>query len=164
MPAIAGALLAFGLSAAPAQAGQPNRTFVSGKGTDSGNCALVAPCRIFAFALTQTVAPGEIDVLDPAGYGAVTITSAISLVNAGVGTAGIQVASGNAVTINAGASDRVLLRGLTIDWLGTGTNGIQFTTGANLEIENCEIRDFTGASFFSGLVSHRTLWNRSKRS
>jgi hypothetical protein len=66
---VAGALLAFGLSAAPVQAG-PNRTFVSGKGTDSGACSLAAPCRTFAFALTQTAAGGEIDVLDPAGYGA----------------------------------------------------------------------------------------------
>ena len=66
LPAIAAALLACGLSAAPAQAG-PNRTWVSGKGTDSGACALVTPCRTFAFALTQTAAGGEIDVLDPAG-------------------------------------------------------------------------------------------------
>ncbi|MGH6812149.1 MAG: hypothetical protein ACREDM_07315 [Methylocella sp.] len=57
-------LFAFGLSAAPAQAG-PNRTFVSGKGTDSGACTRAAPCRSFAFALTQTNAGGEIDVLDP---------------------------------------------------------------------------------------------------
>ena len=66
LPTIAGALLAFGLSTAPAQAG-PNRTWVSGHGTDSGACALAAPCRTFAFALTQTAAGGEIDVLDPAG-------------------------------------------------------------------------------------------------
>jgi hypothetical protein len=66
LPTIAAALLACGLSVAPAQAG-PNRTFVSGKGTDSGTCAYAAPCRTFAFALTQTAAGGEIDVLDPAG-------------------------------------------------------------------------------------------------
>jgi hypothetical protein len=92
LQAIAGALLACGLSAAPAQAG-PNRTWVSGHGTDSGGCALVAPCRTFAFALTQTAAGGEIDVLDPADYGPLdgpgSITKAISIVNDGVGTAGI---------------------------------------------------------------------------
>ena len=85
---IAGALLACGLSAAPAQAG-PNRTWVSGTGTDSGACTRAAPCRTFAFALTQTAAGGEIDVLDPAGYGTVTITKAISIVNDGVGVAAI---------------------------------------------------------------------------
>src|ERR1700731_3788240 len=70
LPTIAGALLALGLSAAPAQAG-PNRTWVSGRGTDAGGCPVTAPCRTFAFALTQTAAGGQIDVLDPAGYGTV---------------------------------------------------------------------------------------------
>ncbi|MGH6838481.1 MAG: right-handed parallel beta-helix repeat-containing protein [Methylocella sp.] len=142
--AIAGALLACGLSAAPAQAG-PNRTFVSGRGTDSGTCTRTAPCRTFAFALTQTAAGGEIDVLDTAGYGSVTINKAISIVNDGVGTAGITTGSGNGVTINAGASDSVHLRGLTIVGPGiSGTNGIAFNTGGNLEIENCVIRNFQG--------------------
>jgi hypothetical protein len=141
LPAIAGALLALGFSAAPAQAG-PNRTFVSGTGTDSGACTRVAPCRTFAFALTQANAGGEIDVLDVAGYGQVTITKAISIL--GNGAAGINAASGNGVTINAGASDSVYLRGLAIDGLGSGANGIQFTTGGNLEIENCVIRGFSG--------------------
>jgi hypothetical protein len=103
---IAGALLACSLSAAPAQAG-PNRTWVSGKGTDSGACALAAPCRTFAFALTQTAGGGEIYVLDPAGYGTVTITKAISIVNDGVGVTAIGTSSGNGITINAGASDCV---------------------------------------------------------
>jgi hypothetical protein len=143
--AIAGALLACGLAAAPAQAG-PNRTFVSGTGTDSGTCTRTAPCRTFAFALSVTTAGGEIDVLDPAGYGTVTINQAISIVNDGVGTAGITAGSGlNGVTINAGASDSVHLRGLTIVGPGTtGSNGIQFNTGGNLEIENCVIRNFQG--------------------
>jgi hypothetical protein len=141
LPTIAGALLALGLSAAPAQA-EPNRTWVSGRGTDAGGCPVTAPCRTFAFALTQTAAGGQIDVLDPAGYGTVTITKAISIVNDGVGTAGIRASSGNGVTINAGASDSVHLRGLTIEGLGTGLSGIQFNTGGNLAIENCVIRNF----------------------
>ncbi|MGH6856899.1 MAG: right-handed parallel beta-helix repeat-containing protein [Methylocella sp.] len=141
LPTIAGALLACGLSAAPAHA-MANRTFVSGKGTDSGTCAYAAPCRSFAFAITQTNAKGEIDVLDPAGYGAVTINRSISIVNDGVGTAGIKASSGNGVTINAGAGDSIHLRGLTIEGLGSGATGIQFNTGGNLEIENCVIQDF----------------------
>jgi hypothetical protein len=104
----------------------------------TGACALAAPCRTFACALTQTAAGGEIDVLDPAGYGTVTITKAISIVNDGVGVAAIGASSGNAITINAGASD-VHLRGLTIEGLGTGTNGILFHTGGNLAIENCAV-------------------------
>ena len=137
-------LVAFGLSAAPAQAG-PNRTFVSGTGTDSGTCTRTAPCRTFAFAITVTNAGGEIDVLDPAGYGPVTITLAISIVNDG-GVAGTTAGSGlNGVTINAGPSDSVHLRGLTIDGLGSGQNGILFNSGGNLEIENCVIQGFTNA-------------------
>jgi hypothetical protein len=148
--AIAGALLACGLSAAPAQAG-PNRTWVSGFGTDSGTCALTAPCQTFAFALTQTNAGGEIDVLDPADYGTVTITQSISIVNDGVGVAGILTNSANAITINAGATDSVRLRGLTIDGLGaivglsSAPNGILFNTGGSLAIENCVIQGFAVA-------------------
>jgi hypothetical protein len=134
---VAGALLACGLSAAPAHAA--NRTWVSGKGTDSGACALAAPCRTFAFALTQTAAGGEIDVLDPAGYG---ITKSISIVNDGVGVAAIETSSGNGVTINGGPSDSIHLRGLTIEGLGNVGNesGILFNTGGNLAIENCVFR------------------------
>jgi hypothetical protein len=140
-----GSLSAF----SPAQAG-PNRTWVSGHGTDSGACALAAPCWTFAFALTQTAAGGEIDVLDPAGYGTVTITKSISIVNDGVGVAAIGASSGNAITINAGASD-FHLRGLTIEGLGTGTNGIFYSGGSfggTFAIENCVIRDFPTAGIF----------------
>ncbi|MGQ0444683.1 MAG: hypothetical protein ACT4O2_06035 [Beijerinckiaceae bacterium] len=140
-PAIAAALVGCGLAAAPAQAG-PNRTFVSGAGTDSGSCNRTAPCRTFSFALTMTNAGGEIDVLDPAAYGQVTITKAISIVNDGAGTAGITASAGNGITINAGASDSVHLHGLTLTGLGSGSNGIQFTSGKSLAIENCVIRNF----------------------
>jgi hypothetical protein len=68
---------------------------------------------------------GEIDVLDPAGYGAVTIAKAISIVNDGVGVAAIGAATGNGVTIKAGAGDSVHLRGLTIDGLGSGLDATQ---------------------------------------
>jgi hypothetical protein len=147
---VAGALLACGLSAAPAQAG-PNRTWVSGHGTDSGACTLAAPCRTFAFALTQTAAGGEIDVLDPAGYSPVTITKAISIVNDSVGVAGIGAPSGDGVVINAGATDSVHLRGLTIDGRGSSASGVLFYKGGNLAIENCVIRNFgVGINIVSG--------------
>jgi hypothetical protein len=92
---------------------QANRTFVSGHGSDTNPCSLPAPCRSFAQALTQTSAGGEITVLDPAGYGAVTINKAVSIVNDGVGEAGVTVTSGVAITVNTGANDVVNLRGLT---------------------------------------------------
>ncbi len=138
---VAAAVVACGLSTAPAQAGS-DRTFVSGTGTDSGACARAAPCRTFAFALTQTNAAGEIDVLNPGDYGPVTITKGINIINDGVGTAGITAGPGvNGVTINAGASDNVHLRGLTIEGL-SGSNGILLNSGGYFAIENCVIQGF----------------------
>src|SRR5450631_1958835 len=100
------------LYAAPAQA-QNARSFVSGHGSDAAACTLASPCRTLAAAFAVTNASGEIDVLDPAGYGALTINKAISIVNDGVGTAGVIVPSaGTGITINAGSSDAVSLRGL----------------------------------------------------
>jgi hypothetical protein len=147
LPTIAGALLSCGLSAAPAAA-LTNRTWVSGTGSNSNPCTLALPCKTFAFALTQTAAPGEIDVLAPGAYGPVTITSSISIVNDGVGVAAIGIATGNAVTVNAGASDSVHLRGLTIEGISGATNGILFNSGGNLAIENCVVRGFEEAGIF----------------
>src|SRR5215831_20301569 len=91
-----------------------NRTFVSGSGSDTNPCSLGAPCRSFAGALAQTSPGGEIAVLDTAGYGAVTIGQAVSIVNEEGVEAGITATSGDGITINAGASDVVNLRGVTL--------------------------------------------------
>src|SRR5215472_11351460 len=119
-----------------------NRTFVSGSGSDTNPCSLGAPCRSFAGALAQTSPGGEIAVLDTAGYGAVTIGQAVSIVNEEGVEAGITATSGDAISINAGASDVVNLRGLTIVGAG-GANGITFNSGGALNIQNCVIRGFT---------------------
>src|SRR5256885_1578486 len=92
--------LALGLAAAPAQA-TTFRTFVSAHGSDANACTLTAPCKTFAAAHAQTSPGGIIDVLDPAGYGAVTITKSITII--GRDWASILVTSGNGITINAGA-------------------------------------------------------------
>src|SRR5215813_13690364 len=111
-------VLALGLGALPAQA-QSARTFVSSLGNDAYDCARLTPCRTFQRAHDNTLASGEITVLDPGGYGAVTITKAISIINDGVGEAGILVSGGFAgITVEAGAADAVSLRGLTIKGLG----------------------------------------------
>src|SRR5215469_13758113 len=120
-----------------------NRTFVSGSGSDANPCSLGAPCRSFAGALAQTSPGGEIAVLDTAGYGAVTITHAISIVNEEGVEAGITATSGDGITITAGATDVVNLRGLTLVGVG-GVNGVTFNTGAALNIQNCVIRGFGG--------------------
>jgi Right handed beta helix region len=144
-----GLALASTLSAAQAQNA---RSFVSGHGSDSAACSLAAPCRTLAIAFAATNPGGEIDVLDPAGYGSLTINKAISIVNDGVGTAGVIVPSGGiGITINAGSSDAVSLRGLSVEGGGVGASGIKFNSGASLTVENCVIRHMTadGIDFFS---------------
>src|SRR5215469_15253791 len=118
-----GSFVFIALSATASMA-QFQRTFVSGFGSDSNPCSHAAPCRTFTRAISQTNAGGEVYVLDTAGYGPFTITKTISVVAQGV-TAGISVFSGDGIDINAGASDTVILRGLTINNQG-GVNGIVF--------------------------------------
>ncbi len=132
-------LLALGLYSAPAQA-LTFRTFVSAHGSDLNPCTLAAPCKTFAAAHTQTSPGGIIDVLDPAGYGAVTITKSTTIT--GRDWASILVTSGNAITINANPGDVINLRGLIIDGAGTGNDGIQFNSGGTLNIQNSVIRRF----------------------
>jgi hypothetical protein len=98
----------------PAQA-QATRTWVSGVGDDASPCSRTAPCKTFAGAISKTAAGGEISVLDPGGYGAVTITKAISITNDGAGEAGILAGGTNGITVNAGSLDVVRILGLVID-------------------------------------------------
>jgi hypothetical protein len=143
-PLLMAALLALGLSAAPAQA-QLARTFVSSFGNDANDCNRGTPCRTFQAAHDKTLANGEITVLDPGGYGAVAINKTISIINDGVGEAGMLVSGGvSGVTINGGTNDTVSLRGITIKGIGFGSgNGIVFNSGKFLTIENCAIRNLT---------------------
>jgi hypothetical protein len=143
---LTGALVALGLATAPADA--RTATWVSGKGADSGDCSFSAPCRSFAYAITQTAPGGEIDVADSAGYGALTIDRAISIVNDS-SLAKVAVGSGaTGITINANANDAVHLRGLTIEGAGVGAIGVQFNTGASLDILNCVVRHFATDGIF----------------
>jgi len=136
------AVLVCSLPAAPAQAGA-NRTFVSGAGSDTGSCGFAAPCRTFAYAYSQTNANGEINVLDPAGYGRVIIGQAISI--QGHGWASVTATMGDAITISAGAGDNINIRGVLLDGAGVGDTGITFNSGASLNIQDSAIRNFSGA-------------------
>jgi hypothetical protein len=126
-----------------------NRTFVSGNGSDNNPCSIAAPCRSFAGAIAQTSPGGEVAVLDTAGYGAVTITKAITIVNEEGVEGGITVTSGDAITINAGVGDTVNLRGLTLVDAGSGGSGITFNSGRVLNIQNCVIRGFGNSNGLS---------------
>jgi len=121
--------------------GQATRTWVSGVGDDANPCSRTAPCKTFAGAIAKTAAGGEIDVLDPGGFGALTITKAISIEADGL-IAGVLVSGTNGFTVSAGASDVVVLRGITFEGLGTGINGVQVNTAGTVIIENCYFKGF----------------------
>ena len=122
---------------------QASRTWVSGVGDDANPCSHTAPCKTFAGAISKTAAGGEIDALDPAGYGAVTITKAITIDGGGGQVASVLVSGTNGIVVQAGPSDVVILRNLRINGIGTGINGIRFLAGKALIVENCNIFGFT---------------------
>src|SRR5262245_62863847 len=126
---------------APAEA-QPTRVFVSGTGSDNNACTIAKPCRTFQQAHDTVAAFGEIDALDPAIYGTLIIAKAISI--QGYGFAGITASSGIAITVNAPATHKINLSGLLIDGAGSGGGGIQFNTGASLNVQHSLIRGING--------------------
>jgi hypothetical protein len=122
---------------------QATRTWVSGVGDDVNPCSRTAPCKTFAGAISKTAAGGEISVLDPGGFGAITITKSITINGDGT-TASILSAGTNGVNVNAGPSDVVILRNISINGAGTGINGIVFNTGGKLHVENVKVYGVTG--------------------
>jgi hypothetical protein len=140
-----GLVLGLFLQASAAQA-QSARTWVSGVGDDLNSCSRTAPCRTFAGAILKTTAGGQINVVDPGSYGTVTITKAITIDAAGSFAGVLAPAGSDAIVVNAGASDNVVLRGLTIDGNGSGANGVRFLAGASLTIQDCTIANFRAAS------------------
>jgi hypothetical protein len=131
--------------AAPVHA-QASRTWVSGVGDDANPCSRTAPCKTFAGAISKTAAGGEIDALDPGGFGAVTITKAITIDGGGGQVASILAAGTNGIVVQAGVNDVVTLRNLQLNGIRSGINGIRFLSGAAIVIENCEIFGFTAAA------------------
>jgi hypothetical protein len=135
-------LLVLGASSAFAQA---TRTWISGVGDDVNPCSRTAPCKTFAGAISKTASGGTIDVLEAGGFGAVTITKPITLES--VGTVGSILSSGvNGIVINTpGATDTVVLRGLSIDGAGTtlGTNAVRVLAVGKLVIERCSIQNYS---------------------
>jgi hypothetical protein len=136
-------LLLIGLQPGHAQA---PRTWVSGVGDDANPCSRTAPCKTFPGAISKTAVKGEINVLDPGAFGTLTITKSISVIADNF--AGAISASGgvNGIIINAGATDVINLRGLQIDGLGTGANGIRILSAGSVNISKSMIFGFTTAN------------------
>lgn len=130
------------VQASPAFA-QATRTWVSGTGDDVNPCSRTSPCKTFAGALSKTAAGGEINCLDPAGYGAVTINKSLTIDCHF--TEGGVLASGNGIVVNAASTDVVTIRGLDIFGVPTPTNGVRILVAAAVHIEDCTIRQFNAS-------------------
>jgi len=125
---------------------QASRTWVSGVGDDVNPCSRTAPCKTFAGAISKTAANGEINIIDPGGFGALTITKPISIIAEG-GTGGILASLVNGIIVNtAGAGDKVILKGLDIEGFSNGLRGINIIKAGTVVIEDCNIRNFRSAS------------------
>jgi len=120
---------------------QATRTWVSGVGDDVNPCSRTAPCKTFAGAISKTASGGEISVLDPGGYGALTITKSITLNGEGT-LASILVVGTSAINVSAGQNDVVILRNISLDGVEGGVNGINFFSGGQLHVENVSIFGF----------------------
>jgi len=136
-------LALFGLGASAQLHAQSPRTWVSGVGDDANPCSRTAPCKTFPGAISKTAAGGEINCLDPGGFGAVTITKSITIdCSNGSGIAGIQGTGTNAIVVNGSGVD-VTLRNLDINGMGSGLDGIKYLQGRALHVENCRIYGFS---------------------
>jgi hypothetical protein len=148
------AVAAFLLMVTSIASAQATRTWVSGVGDDVNPCSRTAPCKTFAGAISKTAAGGEIDALDPGGFGAVTTTKSITLDGTqGSGFGSILASSTSGVIVNDSATATpgtiiVTIRNLSING-GTptapGTHGVNYVSGAKVNIENCQIFNFTNA-------------------
>ena len=155
--------IALALSAAPAQA-QATRTWVSGVGDDVNPCSRTAPCKTFAGAISKTAINGEINCLDPGGFGAVTITKSISIdcheIYASILASGT---TGVIVNIAVSGSDplrTVRLRNININGSGSGTrtgiNGINVLAATIVYLDDMLVTDFTQ----NGLIDQRSAAGR----
>jgi Right handed beta helix region len=153
---LAAAAVLFVVPAAPAMA-QATRTWVSGVGDDANPCSRTAPCKTFAGAISKTAANGEINVLDPGGFGGVTITKSITI-RADHVESGILVSNTSGIIINAAATDRVVLDGLDFEGLSNATSihGINILSARDVLVRNSSIRGFTSPASAGILINSGT--------
>ena len=141
------AVLIFSLTFVSLAHAQACRTWVSGVGDDANPCSRTAPCKTFAGAISKTSANGEIDVLDPGGFGAVTITKAITIDGGGGQVASVLVTGTNGIIVQAQPNDVVTLANLRFQGGCNGANqglsAIKFNSGKGLNVINCYIWNFT---------------------
>jgi hypothetical protein len=145
---------------------QSPRTWVSGTGDDVNPCSRTAPCKTFAGGQNKTATGGEISVLDPGGYGAITITKSLTLNGEGT-LAGILASGGQTgiivnITTNL-TTNKVVVRSISIQGAGTGLDGVRFSDGAELILDNVTIAGFTDAGIDVSQNQSSNLFLRNVR-
>lgn len=133
--------------ATPASA-QATRTWVSGVGDDANPCSRTAPCKTFQGTISKTAAGGEINCIDPGGFGAVTITKSISILCDHVEN-GVLVSGSNGIIVNAGATDKIVLSGFDLEGFGSGLNAVRFLGGGSLQVRRSTIHGFRSATSYA---------------
>ena len=128
-----------------AQAQMAKRTWVSGVGDDINPCSRTDPCKTFAGAIAKTADGGEIDALDPGGYGPVVINKSITIDGTGTLASILASATLPGITINVagGSAGIVRLRGLSINGGGVGSHGIRIIAARKVTIEDTVIDGFS---------------------
>src|SRR3954463_12214955 len=143
--AIVLALAIAALALPTAAFGQATRTWVSGVGDDANPCSRTAPCKTFAGAISKTANGGEINCLDPGGFGGVTITKSLTI-KCHYTEGGVLVSGTNAIVISATATDKVTLRGLDINGIGVGAptslSGVKVLSAKHVNLFDNEIYRF----------------------
>ncbi|MBA4150837.1 MAG: right-handed parallel beta-helix repeat-containing protein [Verrucomicrobia bacterium] len=136
---------------------QATRTWVSGPGDDANPGSRLAPCKTFSGVYSKTAAGGEINVIDPGGYGTATINKSLTIDGGSMGF--VTFSSGiSGMTIGAGAADVVTLRNLTFNGAGTGLHGIRINSGGTIRLENCSIGGGTSnAIHFASSATNTSL-------
>jgi hypothetical protein len=134
---------------APVVVAQATRTWVSGVGDDANPCSRTAPCKTFQGAIPKTAVGGEIDALDPGGFGTLTINKSITIDGGGGQVASVLVTGTNGIVINAGATDKIILRNLRINGIlrsGTGgLVGINVLSAGEVHIDSVDVFGFATA-------------------
>ena len=134
------------LAAAPLANAEATRTWVSGVGDDVNPCSRTAPCKTWAGAISKTAVGGEIDALDPGGFGALTITKSLTI-DGGGGIVASTLSSGtNGIIINiSDPTGTVILKNITINGAGTtlGTNGILIQSARAVHLLNVHVFNYS---------------------
>ena len=98
--------------------------------------------------------------MDPGDYGALTITKAITIDGGGV-QGSITFTGSTGVDINAGTSDTVVLRNLTINGISQGADAIYLYSGGTLVVDHCALMGFTGLGIGTSSVGAQNVLVRN---